>query len=57
MKKIVELLIQNNLIENIDDIFYLKSENLSNLNRMGEKSAANIIKSIGHLSIFISFNK
>ena len=44
--KIVELLIQNNLIENIDDIFYLKSENLSNLNRMGEKSAANIIKSI-----------
>ena len=44
--KIVELLIQNNLIKNIDDIFYLRLENLSSLERMGEKSATNIIKSI-----------
>ena len=44
--KIIELLIQNKLINNISDIFYLNRDDLSHLDGMGEKSAANIIKSI-----------
>ena len=38
--KIIELLIQNKLINNISDIFYLNRDDLSHLDGMGEKSAA-----------------
>ena len=49
--KIVELLIANNLIKDISDIFNLQSKNLSHLERMGEKSAENIMQSIENSKI------
>ncbi len=42
----VDLLFSKNLISNIADLYELKKEQLIPLERMGEKSAANIIKSI-----------
>ena len=44
--KIVELLIDNNLVKDVSDLFTLKVEDISHLERMGEKSALNIIESI-----------
>ena len=49
--KIVELLIANNLIKDISDIFNLQSKDLSHLERMGEKSAENIMQSIKNSKI------
>ncbi|RPG03760.1 MAG: NAD-dependent DNA ligase LigA [Pelagibacteraceae bacterium TMED246] len=45
-EKIVQLLIKNKLIANISDIFELSHEQISSLERMGNKSAENIINSI-----------
>ena len=45
-EKIVQLLIHNNLISNVADIFMLNHKQLSDLDRLGDKSANNIIKSI-----------
>ena len=45
-EKIVQLLIKNKLIINISDIFELSHEQISSLERMGNKSAENIINSI-----------
>jgi DNA ligase (NAD+) len=42
----IDLLFSNNLVRNIADIYNLKAEQLVPLERMGEKSAANIINSI-----------
>ena len=42
----IDLLFSNNLIRNIADLFDLKKEDLIPLERMGEKSASNIINSI-----------
>jgi DNA ligase (NAD+) len=42
----VDLLFNNNLIRNISDLYNLRMEQLIPLERMGEKSAANILKSI-----------
>ena len=42
----VDLLFSNGLISNIADLYELRSEQLVPLERLGEKSAANIIKSI-----------
>ena len=42
----IELLYKNNLINNIADLYDLRKEQLSPLERLGEKSAENIIKSI-----------
>jgi DNA ligase (NAD+) len=42
----VDLLFNNNLIRNISDLYNLRIEQLIPLERMGEKSAANILKSI-----------
>lgn len=44
--KIIDLLIANNLLNNISDIYRLKIKDLKNLQRMGQKSAENIINSI-----------
>ena len=44
--KIVELLINNKLIKDIGDIYYLKHEDIAPLDGMGDKSADNIIQSI-----------
>lgn len=42
----VEMLLENGLIENIADIYYLKAEDIEKLDRMGKKSASNLISSI-----------
>jgi len=44
--KIVELLIEQKLVQNFSDLYVLSWENISALERMGEKSANNLIKSI-----------
>lgn len=44
--QIVEALISARLISNPADLYYLKAEDIANLERMGEKSAANLINSI-----------
>lgn len=42
----VEMLLDKGRIENIADIYYLKEEDLKYLERMGEKSAKNLIEAI-----------
>ena len=44
--KIILSLINNSLITNISDIFNLQQNDIENLDRMGEKSASNLIASI-----------
>ncbi len=44
--KIVELLLKNKLIGDYGDIYSLKKETLADLERMGEKSATNLINAI-----------
>ena len=44
--KLVEQLIENNLIKNISDIFYIQSSGLVKIERMGEKSTNNVINAI-----------
>ena len=44
--QIVELLISNKLIKDASDLYYLKAEQIEGLERMGEKSAKNLIESI-----------
>jgi DNA ligase (NAD+) len=45
-EKIVILLLENNLIHSIADLYTLKVEEIAQLERMGEKSANNLIKAI-----------
>ena len=45
-EKIVEQLIENKLVGAIDDIYSIKESEIAELDRMGEKSAKNIIRSI-----------
>jgi len=45
--KIVEQLLANDLIEFIDDLFSLEHSELIKLERMGEKSANNLLKEVG----------
>jgi len=42
----IDLLFENNLINNVSDLYELKTEQLIHLERMGEKSAENIIKGL-----------
>lgn len=44
--KLVEQLVDNNLITNVADIYHLKQSELENLERMGEKSAENLLEQI-----------
>ncbi len=44
--QIVELLLQNKLISDVADLYSLKKEDVAGLERMGEKSAANLIDAI-----------
>lgn len=44
--KLVESLIDNKLIKNVADLYTLEKEKLSNLDRMGEKSAQNILNAL-----------
>lgn len=43
---VVEALFEAELIRDVSDIYYLKAEEVASLERMGEKSAANLIESI-----------
>jgi len=43
---IVAKLLENNLIQNSSDIYYLKKEDISALDKLGEKSAENLINAI-----------
>ncbi|MBC8198255.1 MAG: NAD-dependent DNA ligase LigA [Candidatus Marinimicrobia bacterium] len=45
-EKLVEQLVDNNIISNISDIFQLEINDIKNLDRQGEKSAQNTIDSI-----------
>ena len=47
-KKIIELLIKNNLINNFSDLYYLDKNDLALLEGLGKKSAYNIISSINN---------
>lgn len=44
--KIVDLLVEQHLIKNVANIYHLKADQLAELERMGEKSAAKLIKAI-----------
>ncbi len=44
--QIVELLLANELIHDVADLYLLRAEQLAELERMGEKSAQNLIKAI-----------
>lgn len=44
--KMVKLLLDNELISNASDLYYLKKEQIEALDRMGEKSASNLISAI-----------
>ncbi len=46
--QIVEALVENKLIEKVSDIYRLKKEEISKLERMGEKSAENLINAINN---------
>ena len=43
---VVSALIDNKIISSFSDLYYLKKEDISSLERMGEKSAGNIIEAI-----------
>ncbi len=45
-EKVVDLLLRANLIRDYGDLYYLKAEDIAPLERMGEKSAANLIAAI-----------
>lgn len=44
--KLVEQLVDSGLVKNVDDIFSLTQEQLVGMERMGEKSAANLLQAI-----------
>lgn len=43
---VLELLVDNNLVSSIEDVYKLQKEELASLKRMGEKSAENLLASI-----------
>ena len=45
-ESIITLLLEKNLIKDVADLYYLKKEDLVNLERMGEKSATNLINAL-----------
>lgn len=45
-QQIIDLLIENKLIENFADLYSLKADDIAKLDRMGEKSAKNLIDAI-----------
>lgn len=44
--QIIELLVSSGLIKDAADLYYLKQDDISTLDRMGERSAENLIKAI-----------
>jgi len=45
-EKLIEQLVDNQIVKDVSDIYYLKKDDLLKLERMGEKSADNIIHAI-----------
>lgn len=45
-ESVIEQFVSSGLIESAADLYYLKKEDIANLDRLGEKSAANIINAI-----------
>ncbi len=45
-QQIIDLLLENNLISTVADLYSLKAEDVAKLDRMGEKSAKNLIDAI-----------
>lgn len=45
--QIVELFVANGLISDVADLYALRAEQIASLDRMGEKSAANLIAAVG----------
>ncbi len=45
---VIQQLIEKKLIANAADLYYLNSEELAELDRMGEKSAENVVRAIEH---------
>lgn len=45
-ESIITLLLEQNLIKDVSDLYYLKKEDVVNLERMGEKSATNLINAL-----------
>jgi DNA ligase (NAD+) len=54
--KVVDLLIENHLIDDYADLYQLKVDDIASLERMGQKSAENLIKAIRN-SIEMPFEK
>ena len=46
--KLIEQLVNEKIIKNVDDLFQINKNQLANLERMGDKSADNIIESINN---------
>ncbi len=46
--KIVEMLVDKGLLQSVADIYHLKVETLAELERMGKKSAENLVQAIEH---------
>lgn len=44
--KLIEVFLENNLIKDVTDLYTLKANNIAELERMGEKSAQNILTAI-----------
>ena len=44
--KIIDLLLRENIISDIADLYYMKKSDLSSLERMGEKSAQNLLNAV-----------
>ena len=44
--KIIDQLIEHEIVKNLNDLYHLKLDTISNLDRMGEKSAQNLLDSI-----------
>ncbi len=47
-ERLVEVLVDEKLIGNVADLYHLKAEQVASLERMGEKSAANLVDAIEH---------
>ena len=45
-ESIVTLLLDNKIIKDIADLYYINKEDIINLERMGEKSASNLVNAI-----------
>ena len=47
-EKLIDQLVNEKIIKNVDDLFKINKNQLSNLDRMGDKSADNIVESINN---------